>query len=137
MFTLPPLPYAENALDPVISASTLGFHHGKHHKTYVDTLNKLIKGSEFEGQALEAIVQATAGKPDKASIFNNAAQVWNHTFYWNSLRPGGGGAPTGKIADLISQGFGGYDNFKKEFAQACVKQFGSGWGWLVLDGGTL
>ena len=137
MFTLPPLPYAENALDPVISANTLGFHHGKHHKTYVDTLNKLIKGSEFEGQALEAIVQATAGKPDKASIFNNAAQVWNHTFYWNSLRPGGGGAPTGKIADLISQGFGGYDNFKKEFAQACVKQFGSGWGWLVLDGGTL
>jgi Fe-Mn family superoxide dismutase len=137
MFTLPPLPYAENALDPVISANTLGFHHGKHHKAYVDNLNNLIKGSELEGQSLEAIIQATAGKPDKAGIFNNAAQVWNHTFYWNCLRPGGGGKPTGRVAQLIDQGFGSYDNFKKEFAQTCVTQFGSGWGWLVVEGGAL
>ena len=116
---------------PVISANTLGFHHGKHHKAYVDNLNNLIKGSELEGQSLEAIMQATAGKPDKASIFNNAAQVWNHTFYWNCLRPGGGGKPTGRIAQLIDQGFGDYDNVQEGAAQACVTQFGSGWGWLV------
>ena len=137
MFTLPPLPYAANALEPVISAKTLGFHHGKHHKTYVDKLNNLIKGTALEGQSLEAIVQATTGKSDNAAIFNNAAQAWNHTFYWSCMRPGGGGAPTGKIADLINQGFGSYDNFKKELAQACVAQFGSGWGWVVLEGGAL
>ncbi|HEX6944615.1 MAG TPA: superoxide dismutase [Casimicrobiaceae bacterium] len=137
MFTLPPLPYADNALDPVISANTLGFHYGKHHKTYVDNLNNLVKGTDLEGQSLEAIVHATAGKADKAGIFNNAAQVWNHTFFWNSLRPGGGGVPTGKIGDLVNASFGGFDNFKKEFAQTCVTQFGSGWGWLVADGATL
>ncbi|HEX4882643.1 MAG TPA: superoxide dismutase [Casimicrobiaceae bacterium] len=137
MFTLPPLPYPDNALDPVISANTLGFHHGKHHKAYVDNLNNLVKGTEFEGQSLEAIVQATAGKPDKQGIFNNAAQVWNHTFFWNCMRPGGGGAPTGRIGDMINASFGGYDNFRKEFAQTCVTQFGSGWGWLVADGGAL
>jgi Fe-Mn family superoxide dismutase len=137
MFTLPPLPYAENALDPVISANTLGFHHGKHHKAYVDNTNNLVKGTEFEGQSLEAIVQATAGKPDKQGLFNNAAQVWNHTFYWQCLRPGGGGAPSGRVAQLIDQGFGSFDNFKKELAQACVTQFGSGWGWVVLEGGAL
>jgi Fe-Mn family superoxide dismutase len=137
MFTLPPLPYPDNALDPVISANTLGFHYGKHHKAYVDNLNNLVKGTEFEGQSLEAIVQATAGKPDKQGIFNNAAQVWNHTFFWNCMRPGGGGAPTGRIGDMINASFGGYDNFKKEFAQTCVTQFGSGWGWLVADGGAL
>ena len=123
MFTLPPLPFAENALAPVISANTLGFHHGKHHKTYVDNLNNLVKGTEYEGATLEAIVQGAAGKPDQAGIFNNAAQVWNHTFYWNCLRAGGGGSPTGKIADLINQGFGSYDSFKKELSQACVSQF--------------
>jgi Fe-Mn family superoxide dismutase len=137
MFTLPPLPYADSALDPVISANTLGFHHGKHHKTYVDNLNNLIKGTDLEGQPLEAIVNATSGKADKAGIFNNAAQVWNHTFFWNSLRPGGGGAPTGRIGDMVNASFGGFDNFRKELAQACATQFGSGWGWLVADGGAL
>ncbi len=137
MFTLPPLPYADTALDPVISANTLGFHHGKHHKTYVDNLNNLVKGTDLEGQSLEAIVQATAGKSDKAGVFNNAAQVWNHTFFWNSLRPGGGGKPSGKLGEMVDASFGGYDNFKKELAQACVTQFGSGWGWLVADGGAL
>jgi superoxide dismutase, Fe-Mn family len=137
MFTLPPLPYADNALEPVVSANTLSFHYGKHHKAYVDNLNNLVKGTDLEGQSLEAIVHATAGKADKAGIFNNAAQVWNHTFYWNSLRPGGGGVPTGRIADLLNTSFGSFDAFKKEFAQTCVTQFGSGWGWLVQDGNAL
>jgi Fe-Mn family superoxide dismutase len=137
MFTLPPLPYADNALDPVISANTLGFHYGKHHKTYVDNLNNLVKGTDLEGATLEAIVQATAGKADKAGVFNNAAQVWNHTFFWNSLRPGAGGAPTGRLGDMVNASFGSFDNFRKEFGQTCVTQFGSGWGWLVADGGAL
>jgi Fe-Mn family superoxide dismutase len=137
MFTLPTLPYADTALAPVISANTLGFHYGKHHKTYVDNLNNLVKGTDLEGQSLEAIVAATAGKADKAPVFNNAAQVWNHTFYWNCLRQNGGGAPPAKLAQMIDAGFGSFDNFKKEFAQACVTQFGSGWGWLVADGGAL
>jgi Fe-Mn family superoxide dismutase len=137
MHTLPPLPYADNALAPIISANTLGFHYGKHHKTYVDNLNNLVKGTDLEGAALEKIVADTAGKADKAGVFNNAAQVWNHTFYWNSLRPNGGGTPAGKVADLINAAFGSFDNFKKEFAQTCVTQFGSGWGWLVLDGGAV
>lgn len=137
MFTLPPLPYADNALEPVISAHTLSFHYGKHHKTYVDNLNNLVKGTEFESASLEKIVAETAGKADKAGVFNNAAQVWNHTFYWNSLRPGGGGAPSGRVAELVSASFGSFDNFKKEFAQTCITQFGSGWGWLVLDGGAV
>jgi superoxide dismutase, Fe-Mn family len=137
MFTLPPLPYEPNALDPVISANTLSFHHGKHHKAYVDNLNNLVKGTDLEGASLERIVAETAGKADKAGVFNNAAQVWNHTFFWNSLRAGGGGRPTGRIADMIEAAFGGYDNFKKEYVQTCVTQFGSGWGWLVLDGGVL
>ena len=137
MFTLPPLPFAENALAPVISANTLGFHHGKHHKTYVDNLNNLVKGTELEGQTLEAITLATAGKPDKHGIFNNAAQVWNHTFFWNCMRPNGGGRPSASLAGLIDSSFGSYDNFKKELSQACVSQFGSGWGWVVLDGGAV
>jgi superoxide dismutase, Fe-Mn family len=137
MFTLPTLPYADTALAPVISANTIGFHYGKHHKTYVDNLNNLVKGTELEGQSLEAIVAASAGKADKAPVFNNAAQVWNHTFYWNCLRANGGGAPPAKLAQMIDAGFGSFDNFKKEFAQACVTQFGSGWGWLVADGGAL
>jgi Fe-Mn family superoxide dismutase len=137
MFTLPTLPYADNALAPVISANTIGFHYGKHHKTYVDNLNNLVKGTDLEGQSLEAIVAATAGKADKVGVFNNAAQVWNHTFYWNCLRQTGGGAPPAKLAQMIDAGFGSFDNFKKEFAQACVTQFGSGWGWLVADGNAL
>ncbi|MEO7156655.1 MAG: superoxide dismutase [Vicinamibacterales bacterium] len=137
MFTLPPLPFAENALEPVISANTLSFHYGKHHKTYVDNLNNLVKGTEYESASLEKIINETAGKADKAPIFNNAAQVWNHTFYWNSLRGNGGGKPTGKLAEMIDASFGGYDNFKKEFSATSVSQFGSGWGWLVQEGGGL
>jgi len=137
MFTLPPLPYAENALEPVISANTISFHYGKHHKTYVDNLNNLVKGTDYESAPLEKIINETAGKADKVAIFNNAAQVWNHTFYWNSLKGGGGGKPSGRIAQLIDAAFGGYDNFKKELSATSVSQFGSGWGWLVLDGGAL
>ncbi len=137
MFTLPPLPYAENALEPVISANTMSFHYGKHHKTYVDNLNNLVKGTDYENASLEKIINETAGKADKAALFNNAAQTWNHTFYWNSLKGGGGGKPSGKIAQLIDAAFGGYDNFKKEMSATTVSQFGSGWGWLVLDGGAL
>jgi len=137
MFTLPALPYADNALDPVISANTISFHHGKHHKTYVDNLNNLVKGTEFEGATLEAIVNATAGKADKAAIFNNAAQIWNHTFYWHSMKPHGGGKPTGKLAQMIDASFGSFDEFKKQLSATTVSQFGSGWGWLVADAGTL
>jgi Fe-Mn family superoxide dismutase len=135
--SLPPLPWADNALDPVISANTISFHYGKHHKAYVDNLNKLLPGSEFEGQSLEQIVKATAGKADKAPFFNNAGQVWNHNFYWKCLKPNGGGMPKGDLADKINTAFGSYDNFKKEFANACVTQFGSGWGWLVAEGGAV
>ncbi|MFO1281988.1 MAG: superoxide dismutase [Burkholderiales bacterium] len=137
MFTLPPLPYADNALDPVVSANTISFHYGKHHKTYVDNLNNLVKGTPFEGQSLEAIVNATAGKADQAALFNNAAQIWNHTFYWHSLKPHGGGRPTGKIAQMIDAAFGNFDEFRKQLSATTVSQFGSGWGWLVVDHGAL
>ena len=137
MFTLPPLPYAENALEPVISANTMSFHYGKHHKTYVDNLNNLVKGTDYENATLEKIINETAGKADKAGLFNNAAQIWNHTFYWNSMKPKGGGKPTGKLATMIDTSFGGFDAFRKELATTTVSQFGSGWGWLVLDGGAL
>lgn len=133
MLTLAPLPYADTSLEPVISSNTLSFHYGKHHKTYVDNLNNLIRGTEYEGATLEKIIADTVGKPDKAALFNNAAQGWNHAFYWNSLRGKGGGRPGGKIAQRIDESFGSYDNFRKEFAAAAVSQFGSGWGWLVLD----
>ncbi len=137
MFTLPPLPWAENALAPVISANTISFHYGKHHKAYVDNLNNLAKGTDYEGATLEKIITETAGKADKAGLFNNAAQVWNHTFYWHSMKPGGGGKPTGKLAQMIDASFGSYDNFKKELSSTSVSQFGSGWGWLVVEGGAL
>jgi Fe-Mn family superoxide dismutase len=137
MFTLPPLPYPENALAPVISANTLSFHYGKHHKAYLDNLNKMIAGTEYEGATLEKIITDTAGKADKAGIFNNAAQTWNHTFYWNSLKPAGGGKPIGRVAQMIESDLGGYEQFKKDFAQAGVTQFGSGWAWLVAEGGKL
>lgn len=129
--SLPDLPYAQDALEPHVSANTLSFHHGKHHNTYVVNLNKLIEGGEYEGQPLETIIQASAGKPDQAGVFNNAAQVWNHTFYWHSMSPNGGGAPTGAIAAKIESSFGSYDAFKEQFAQAGATQFGSGWAWLV------
>ena len=136
-FSLPPLPYAEGALAPVISAQTLSFHYGKHHKTYVDTLNKLVAGTEFEGQSLESIIRATAGKPDKAPVFNNAAQIWNHTFYWHSLKAQGGGEPPSALKQQIDASFGSLDACKKELLTAATTQFGSGWAWLVLDAGKL
>jgi Fe-Mn family superoxide dismutase len=134
---LPPLPYAENALDPVISANTIGFHYGKHHKGYVDTLNKLIAGTELADLSLEKLIAETAGKTDKVAIFNNAAQTWNHTFYWRSLRPKGGGEPPAALKQKIEASFGTLDACKKELAKAATTQFGSGWAWLVLEAGKL
>jgi superoxide dismutase, Fe-Mn family len=132
-FSLPPLPYPENALAPVISSTTIGFHYGKHHRAYVDNLNKAIEGSDLMGKSLEEIVKATAADPSRVGIFNNAAQNWNHAFYWNSMRPNGGGAPSGMIGDRIKDSFGDYTKFRQEFATAAVTQFGSGWAWLVQD----
>ena len=137
LHTLPPLPYAENALDPVISANTLSFHYGKHHKTYVDNLNKLIAGTELADLPLEEIITAVAGKADKIGVFNNAAQVWNHTFYWNSLSPKGGGNPPAELKQKIEASFDTVDACKKELATAATTQFGSGWAWLVQDGDKL
>jgi Fe-Mn family superoxide dismutase len=134
---LPPLPYAPDALAPVISAQTMSFHYGKHHKAYVDNLNKLVAGTEHAETPLEKLIASVAGKADKAGMFNNAAQVWNHTFFWNSMKPDGGGAPTGAIAKAIDGAFGSYENFKKEFTNAAVTQFGSGWAWLVADKGAV
>ena len=134
---LPALPYPEDALEPIISARTVGFHHGKHHKAYVDNLNKLVEGSELAGADLGTIVRETAGKPDKASVFNNAAQAWNHDFYWKSLIPKGGGIPAGKLAEMVEASFGGTEALKKELQNAAVTQFGSGWAWLVFEGGKL
>jgi len=131
------LPYPEDALAPIISARTVALHHGKHHKGYVDKTNELISGTEFEGQALERIVLATAGKPEHSKLFNNAGQAWNHAFYWRSLKPRGGGAPTGDLAAKIESAFGGLDALKKKLATAGVERFGSGWAWLVSDGKTL
>jgi Fe-Mn family superoxide dismutase len=134
---LPALPYAQDALAPVISAQTMSFHYGKHHKAYVDNLNKLVAGTDLAETPLEQVIATVVGKPDKAGIFNNAAQIWNHTFFWNSLKPGGGGAPTGAVAQAINAAFGSHDNFKKEFANAAMTQFGSGWAWLVAERGAL
>ncbi len=131
--TLPPLPWAENGLEPVISAKTISFHYGKHHKTYVDTVNKMIAGTEYADMTLEKLVGATAGKADKAGIFNNAAQAWNHTFYWNSLRAKGGGEPPAMLKQKIEAAFGSVDACKRELSAAAVGQFGSGWAWLVAD----
>ena len=137
MMQFPALPYAENALEPVISAKTISFHYGKHHKGYFDNLNKLIAGTEFEGMPLEKIILATAGKADKTAIFNNAAQVWNHTFYWQSLSPKGGGTPPEKLKKQIDASFGSLDACIKELSAAAMGRFGSGWAWLVSDGGKL
>lgn len=136
-FVLPPLPYSEAALEPVISARTIGFHYGKHHQAYVNNLNKLVTGSELADMSLEKIILSTAGAPEKAGVFNNAAQVWNHTFYWASMKPGGGGKPTGALAEKIDAAFGGYDAMRKELATAAGGQFGSGWAWLVMEGDKL
>ena len=134
---LPPLPYADNALDPVISANTISFHYGKHHKGYVDNLNKLIAETEFADMTLEKIIAGTAGNAEKAAIFNNAAQVWNHTFYWRSLKPKGGGEPPAELKKKIEASFGTVDACRKEWSAAAMAQFGSGWAWLVLDGDNL
>jgi superoxide dismutase, Fe-Mn family len=134
---LPPLPYDQGALQPVISSKTLEFHYAKHHKTYVDTLNKLIAGTEFADLSLEQIIKATAGRKDQTAVFNNAAQVWNHTFYWRSLKPKGGGEPPAALRRLIEDSFGSIDACKKELADAAVGQFGSGWAWLVQSGEKL
>lgn len=128
-FTLPDLPYARNALAPHISEETLDFHYGKHHQTYVDKLNGLLPGSEFEGKSLEQIIKNSAG-----GVFNNAAQVWNHTFYWNSLSPNGGGAASGALADAINSAFGSFDDFKSKFNDMAVNNFGSSWTWLCRNG---
>ena len=125
---LPALPYAPDALEPVISAETIDFHYGKHHQAYVTNLNNLVPGTEFENSSLEDIVMKSSG-----GIFNNAAQVWNHTFYWNGLSPQGGGKPSGALADAISEAFGSFDAFKAAFAQSAVGNFGSGWTWLVKN----
>ncbi|WP_373693269.1 superoxide dismutase [Desulfobulbus sp.] len=134
---LPALPYAENALEPVITANMIGFHYGKHHKGYVDNLNKLIAGTEYADLPLEKIITSASGLLDKTAIFNNAAQIWNHTFYWNSMSPKGGGEPPAALKQRIDASFGSVDACKKELAGAAVSQFGSGWAWLVLDGDKL
>jgi Fe-Mn family superoxide dismutase len=127
-FELPALPYAKDALAPHISAETIEYHYGKHHQTYVTNLNNLVPGTEFEGLSLEELIKKSSG-----GIFNNAAQVWNHTFYWNSLSPNGGGAPTGGLANAIDRTFGSFDKFKEEFTKCAVTTFGSGWAWLVKN----
>lgn len=135
--TLPALPYGLDALEPNISRSTLEFHHGKHHAAYVTNLNNLVGGTDLEAKSLEDTITAVAGDAGKAGIFNNAAQVWNHSFYWQCMKPGGGGQPTGALAEKINADFGSYEAFVEQFKTAGATQFGSGWAWLVLDGGTL
>lgn len=137
-FELPPLPYDKSALEPHISARTLEFHHGKHHAAYVTNLNGLIKDTDLANKPLEDIILAAAKDlPAKQGIFNNAAQVWNHTFFWKCMKHGGGGKPSGKILAKIDSDLGGFDKFIEDFRSAATTQFGSGWAWLVLDGGTL
>ncbi len=132
-FTLPDLPYAKTALEPHISAQTFDFHYGKHHLAYVNNLNNLIKDTDLSQKTLEEIILATAKDSAKAGIFNNAAQVWNHTFFWHSMTPNGGGTPNGDLAQKITSDFGSYDIFAEQFKAAAATQFGSGWAWLVLD----
>ncbi|MCX8108766.1 MAG: superoxide dismutase [Verrucomicrobiae bacterium] len=136
-YVLSPLPYAENALEPIISAKTISFHYGKHHRAYLDNVNKLVVGTEYAALPLEEVILKTARKPDKASIFNNAAQVWNHTFYWHSLKPNGGGEPPLALKQKMEASFGGVAECKKALTDAAISQFGSGWAWLVLDGDAL
>ena len=133
---LPDLPYAADALEPHVSAETLGFHHGKHHKAYVDKLNAAIGGTQYEGQALETIIAASHEAAD-AGVFNNAAQIWNHTFLWNSMSPDGGGEPEGALAEAINASFGDLAGFREKFKASAMGQFGSGWTWLVSKGGAL
>ncbi|MDO8954552.1 MAG: superoxide dismutase [Fe] [Gammaproteobacteria bacterium] len=127
-FELPALPFEKNALEPHMSAETLEYHYGKHHKAYVDNLNNLIKGTEFESKSLEDIIKSSSG-----GIFNNSAQVWNHTFFWHCLSPNAGGAPTGKVLEAINDAFGSFDLFKEKFSKTAITTFGSGWAWLVKN----
>lgn len=137
-YTQPPLPYDPGALEPFgMSAKTLEFHYGKHHKAYVDNYNKMIADTEYADKPIEEVITAVAKDSSKSGIFNNGAQAWNHSFYWNSLKPSGGGKPSGDLAAKIESDFGGYDQMAEEFKKAAATQFGSGWAWLVLDNGTL
>ena len=136
-FQQAPLPYAADALEPYLSARTFEFHYGKHHAAYITNLNNLIKDSELATLSLEDVIKSAAKDPAKVGIFNNAAQTWNHTFFWESLKPGGGGVPTGDLADKITAAFGSYEAFKDAFKTAATTQFGSGWAWLVVQDGTL
>jgi Fe-Mn family superoxide dismutase len=136
-FQLEALPYEQNALEPYISAKTMSFHYGKHHLAYVDNLNKLVAGTPMADQTLEKIVAETAGLADKTAIFNNAAQAWNHSFFWRSMKPSGGGKPAGRLLQLIETSFGSYEKFRTDFIDTAVSQFGSGWVWLVQEAGSL
>lgn len=136
-FTLPDLPYKDDALTPHITPETIGYHYGKHHNTYVNNLNNLVKETPYESMTLVEIIQDTARDENKTAIFNNAAQIWNHTFYWHSMKPNGGGKPQGKLADMIDTSFGSFEQMVEQFKNAAMSQFGSGWAWLVLDNGTL
>jgi len=136
-FTLPALPYADNALDPVISANTVGFHYGRHHKAYVDNLNKAVAGTPYAAMTLGQVITSSYGKAADAGVFNNAAQAWNHTFYWLSMRKGGGGAPPAALKQAMEVSFGSVDECRKALATAATTQFGSGWAWLVLGAGKL
>ncbi len=135
-FKLPPLPFPDNALEPIISAKTIGFHYGKHHKAYVDKLNELTAGKQYADMPLEQIIRQTVSDPEKKAIFNNAGQTWNHTFYWNGLRKGGK-APGGTLASNIDSSFGSLDELKKQLVDAGLTQFGSGWAWLAAEGDTI
>jgi len=130
---LPALPYGLDALEPHISRQTLEFHHGKHHNAYVTNLNNLVAGTDLDGKSLEDTILAVSGDAGKAGVFNNAAQVWNHTFYWHSRSPNGGGEPTGALAEAITKAFGSFEKFKEEFTKTAITTFGSGWGWLVKN----
>ncbi|MHC5615052.1 MAG: superoxide dismutase [Fe] [Nostoc sp.] len=138
VFVQEPLPFEKNALEQYgMKAETFEYHYGKHHKAYVDNLNKLTEGTELADKSLEEVIKISFKDSSKVGIFNNAAQVWNHTFFWNSLKPAGGGTPTGELAAKIDKDFGSFDKFKEEFSNAATTQFGSGWSWLIDDGGTL
>jgi superoxide dismutase, Fe-Mn family len=136
-YELADLPYAYDALEPYISAKTLEFHHDKHHAAYVTNYNKMVQDAGLADKSIEEVIKQTYNDSSKSGIFNNGAQAWNHTFFWNSLKPSGGGAPTGEVASKIDSDLGGYDKFKEDFKKAAATQFGSGWAWLVLDNGTL
>jgi Fe-Mn family superoxide dismutase len=136
-FELPDLPFPVDALEPHISKTTMQFHHDKHHASYVKTANELIKGTPYEKMDLESIIRASCTKPNERKVFNNTAQAWNHTFFWHSMQPNGGGGPDGEVAKRLREAFGGYAEFRRQFAAAATSQFGSGWAWLVLDDGKL